>query len=116
MFWKDGQVFLDITTCKKTFSESGKLKTHERIQIGDKPFECKFCKKSFSKSGNLKNHEGIHTGEKPFAWKTCKKNLQNLEIGLAAPLRSAHWKYLTFWKKPKLGLVAAPLHREIEEF
>ena len=92
MFWKDGQVFLDITTCKKTFSESGKLKTHERIQIGDKPFECKF-----SQSGNLKNHEGIHTGEKPFAWKTCKKNLQNLQT--LKPIREFKKKRKTIWRQ-----------------
>ena len=50
--------------CKKSFTTSGHLQTHQRIHTRDRPFECRFCKKTFTQSGSLQKHERIHTGDR----------------------------------------------------
>ncbi|XP_074037360.1 uncharacterized protein [Leptinotarsa decemlineata] len=72
-----GQKPFQCNICSKSFSERGNLKIHEKIHTGEKPFHCKICLKSFSRSDLFKNHEKIHTGERPFQCKICSKSFND---------------------------------------
>lgn len=38
------------------------------VNIGEKPYICDFplCSRAFTQSGQLKTHQRLHTGERPF--------------------------------------------------
>ena len=54
---RTGERSYEYKICRKCFTNTSHLKTHERVHTGEKPYECKSCGKSFSSKNNLSSHE-----------------------------------------------------------
>lgn len=59
--------------CGRSFSQMTKLRKHEKIHSGERPFVCKICGKSFIENSKLTLHLRSHTGEKPYQCILCQK-------------------------------------------
>ena len=67
-------------TCGKLFTEFGNMKAHQRIHTGAKPYSCNQCEKSFAYRKDLHKHESVHTGKKHYKCETCEKSIMRESI------------------------------------
>uniref|UniRef100_A0A8C5H0R6 C2H2-type domain-containing protein n=2 Tax=Gouania willdenowi TaxID=441366 RepID=A0A8C5H0R6_GOUWI len=59
--------------CRKCFTRKAYLQSHMKVHTGENLFKCEVCSKCFYEKVNLKKHMKTHTGEKPFKCDVCSK-------------------------------------------
>uniref|UniRef100_A0A0A0MVJ1 Zinc finger protein 584 n=1 Tax=Papio anubis TaxID=9555 RepID=A0A0A0MVJ1_PAPAN len=64
--------------CGKAFCYPSKLRKHQKVHTGIKPFKCSDCGKTFNRKDALVLHQRIHTGERPYECSKCGKTFSVL--------------------------------------
>mmetsp|Transcript_19674 Transcript_19674/g.17426 ORF Transcript_19674/g.17426 Transcript_19674/m.17426 type:complete len:145 (+) Transcript_19674:3-437(+) len=65
--------------CFKYYADNTRLKIHQRIHSGEKPYKCNLCEKRFSDKSALRQHVKRHENGKIISKRTNpKKNVTNI--------------------------------------
>ncbi|XP_038605791.1 zinc finger protein 2-like [Tachyglossus aculeatus] len=59
--------------CGKAYTNPSSLWRHKRVHTGKEPFKCNKCGKTFGESPSLREHKKTHTGEKLYKCNECGK-------------------------------------------
>ena len=46
--------------CSKWYADNTRLRIHQRIHSGEKPYQCSVCMKAFSDSSAFRRHQKLH--------------------------------------------------------
>jgi hypothetical protein len=60
--------------CQRTFQRTHNFRTHMRIHIHPKPYNCSHCERSFSRRHDLERHVRVHTGDRPYSCPCCARS------------------------------------------
>lgn len=87
--------------CGKEFNRTWNLLDHARQHQNIKPYVCLYCKKSFTQKGNLKKHEKVHehpnlTERKRFRCDICfSKYTERYNFRVSSsPFHNYFWKFI----------------------
>uniref|UniRef100_A0A182QX05 C2H2-type domain-containing protein n=1 Tax=Anopheles farauti TaxID=69004 RepID=A0A182QX05_9DIPT len=66
------ELLFECKLCTKKFAVSEKLKIHQRVHTGERPYACGYCHRTFIHYTDRKRHEmATHTGERPHKCELC---------------------------------------------
>ncbi|XP_072042301.1 uncharacterized protein [Amphiura filiformis] len=70
---KEGRQF-KCPDCDYASTARYKVRTHQRVHVGTKPYQCPFCTFVCTFVQSLERHKRIHSGQKPYKCQSCGKS------------------------------------------